>query len=323
MVGVLLCISMVGMLVLILVLLILISKPVGLMLLCLWSLLLISVLLSLLWSRLASRLTPARRARLAPWLAAAAAAGLVGVLIGGAAADAGMLTFSIGCWVSAGSLLASSLINGAGAYSVRGGVLPVWAYDPISGATSQANASVLSALGALGVLLLWGVIAGYTALLTPATLICYLAASAFYMFALHAVHAGQLDVTKLCDDLTPEMVLQAVHVIRRAHAGAEKSRRTLPAASGHAAAGSSLPLSTSSSSLATPASCAAALHLDSLTVAVAPEASALNALFQFGGPAHAQLRSVLDFLYIYCPHGWCSTSYIYATLMAGARLPTP
>ena len=157
---VLLCLSMVLMLLLIVVLTVIKSVTLGLMFLALWSLLFVSVLLSLMWTRFASSAS-----RLGPLLAGVACIAVLALLVGGLVAGAGMLAFSAVCWIAIGSLLVFVSSNGPGVYAMRTGVLPVWSYDAERGCAREANSAVYALMTALLVLLAWASFADFTGLL--------------------------------------------------------------------------------------------------------------------------------------------------------------
>jgi hypothetical protein len=84
------------------------------------------------------------------------------------------------------------------------------AYDAHASCAVEANSTTLALFGALALLLSWCALAAYTELQAIATLLSYLAAWLCYVVCLHAAHRRHLDLPTLCDDLTPEMVVQGV-----------------------------------------------------------------------------------------------------------------
>ena len=108
---------------------------------------------------------------------------------------------------------------------MRDGVLPIWAYDAHGATAREANAPTLALFAALGLLLSWCSVAAYTELQALATLLAYLAAWLCYVVTLHATHTKQLDLKRLCDDLTPEMVAQGVLTVVQQQAALQRPAR--------------------------------------------------------------------------------------------------
>ena len=134
-VGVLLVWSMLLMLLLFVLLIVLESdlQIYGVLLLAGWALLLVSGLLSLLWSRVTIHTL------LGQLLTVVGVCALVAAQIAGSRLGYGMLTFSSLCWLAILSLLAYGFILGPETYSLRFGVLPVWTYGAKKVSVFSAN----------------------------------------------------------------------------------------------------------------------------------------------------------------------------------------
>ena len=154
--------------------------------------------------------------RLAPWILPTAAVTLSLLTIVGCHFIGGMgiAALTLVCTLTTVGLLSGGL--GLPHYHVRSNyILPVWVYDPKADEFRQANASVLRVIAGLWVVLFWAGVVVYTQLTTIPSLVSSFSVSLFYMYTMSAIHSDQVSGAKLASDLTPEMVAQAVHVLKR------------------------------------------------------------------------------------------------------------
>ena len=186
------------------------DSTLGLGLLMVWLLVVTSAGIGYLWSH-----RPAQSQKY-PWLLPTVFCSLALVLmLVSFILSKGMLAFTVLLIITTLSLLAYGL-GDSSAYHVRSNfILPLWEYDSQKGVFQQANTSVLATFAGLWLLLLWAGFAVYTQVTTLPSLVSAFSVSLLYMYTMHAVHSDQTSLERLCKDLTPEMVAQAVAATKK------------------------------------------------------------------------------------------------------------
>ena len=249
------------------------DHTLGLALLMVWLLVLTSAGIGYLWSH-----RPAQSKY--PWLLPTAFCSLAFILMLVAIIlSMGMLAFTVICIITTLSLLAYGLGHSP-AYHVRSNfILPIWEYDSQKDVFRQANASVLATFAGLWLLLLWAGVAEYTRVTTIPSLVSAFSVSLLYMYTMHAVHSDQTSLERLCKDLTPEMVAQAVTATKKQLAGS---------------AAQSAPPAQSAVLVTVVDEASDKLLSDSSRVNFAhvTDTCSEDSMLQFGSPAHGQLNRV-------------------------------
>ena len=193
-----------------------------------------------------------------------------------------MLAFTVLLIITTLSLLAYGL-GDSSAYHIRSNfILPIWEYDSQKDVFRQANTSVLATFAGLWLLLLWAGFAVYTRVTTLPSLVSAFSVSLLYMYTMHAVHSDQTSLERLCKDLTPEMVAQAVTATKKQLAG----RQSAPPAQ-------SAVLVT----VVEEASDKLLSDTSRVNFAHVTDTCSEDSMLQFGSPAHGQLNRVFDELH--------------------------
>lgn len=254
----------------ILVVIIKTERTLGLGMLMVWMLLVTSAGVGYLWSH-----RPAQSKY--SWILPASLLVIaVTIMLVAIVMERGMLAFSVLFIIATLSLLAYGLSN-TFAYHVRSNfILPVWAYDSTTGAFLQANSPVIAIFGGLWMLLLWAGVAVYSRVTTAPSLVSSFSVSLLYMYSMHAVHADQISLQRLCHDLTPEMVAQAVTVTKKRRAGS--AALSAPPANA--------PIGAVSITMESPEK-PTTINFGQIT-----DTCAESSMLQFGAPAHAQVNRV-------------------------------
>ena len=254
----------------ILVVIIKTDRTLGLGMLMIWVLLVTSAGVGYLWSH---RPAQSKYSWILPACSLVIAATIMLVAI---VMERGMLAFSVLFIIATLSLLAYGLSN-TFAYHVRSNfILPVWAYDSTTGAFLQANSSVIATFGGLWMLMLWAGVTVYTRVTTAPSLVSSFSVSLLYMYSMHAVHADQISLQRLCHDLTPEMVAQAVTVTKKRRAGS--AALSAPPANA--------PMGVVAITMERPEK-PTTINFGQIT-----DTCAESSMLQFGAPAHAQVNRV-------------------------------
>ena len=250
------------------------DSTLGLGLLMVWLLVVTSAGIGYLWSH-----RPAQSQKY-PWLLPTVFCSLAFILMLVAfILSKAMLAFTVLLIITTLSLLAYGL-GDSPAYHVRSNfILPIWEYDSQKDVFRQANTSVLATFAGLWLLLIWAQFAVYTRVSTLPSLVSAFSVSLLYMYTMHAVHSDQTSLERLCKDLTPEMVAQAVTATKKQLAGS---------------AAQSAPPAQSAVLVTVVDEASDKLLSDSSRVNFAhvTDTCSEDSMLQFGSPAHGQLNRV-------------------------------
>lgn len=250
------------------------DSTLGLGLLMVWLLVVTSAGIGYLWSH-----RPAQSQRY-PWLLPTVFCSLAFILMLVAfILSKSMLAFTVLLLITTLSLLAFGL-GDTSAYHVRSNfILPIWEYDSQKDVFRQSNTSVLATFAGLWLLLLWAGFAVYTRVTTLPSLVSAFSVSLLYMYTMHAVHSDQTSLERLCKDLTPEMVAQAVTATKKQLAGGA-AQAALPAQSAVLV------------TVVEEASDKLLSNTSRVNFAHVTDTCSEDSMLQFGSPAHGQLNRV-------------------------------
>ena len=250
------------------------DSTLGLGLLMVWLLVVTSAGIGYLWSH-----RPAQSQKY-PWLLPTVFCSLALILmLVSFVLSKGMLAFTVLLIITTLSLLAYGL-GDSSAYHVRSNfILPLWEYDSQKDVFQQANTSVLATFAGLWLLLLWAGFAVYTQVTTLPSLVSAFSVSLLYMYTMHAVHSDQTSLERLCKDLTPEMVAQAVAATKKQLA--ESAVQAAPPVH------SAVLVTVREEAPDTPR-----VNLGHVT-----DTCSEDSMLLFGAPAHEQLKRVFDELH--------------------------
>jgi len=145
------------------------------------------------------------------------AAALIVAIVVGSLLGVGVLTLSLVCIAVPSTLLPIGLSSSKPFHVRCGFVMPIYVYNPEHPAAPFrfSNSSAQLVLAGLVIIVLWGTFAAFTLLMTIAICLSGFATTLVFLYVMHSLHFDVTSIRNLCADLTPEMVVQAVHKMQQ------------------------------------------------------------------------------------------------------------